>query len=351
MGLGVVFMTNVDIRLPKNRTFLVVGSGDPIKTFLQNLKLVFPESLVYVLSDKVCDESWSMCEKKPIEDVASDLGFKVDFIANINSNDVLEGVRKFGCNICFVLGSRWILKKPIIEYFNGNIFNYHTSDLPSYKGGGGYRWQVMNGEKYIYIAFHQVTEVIDNGPILKVYSKELSGDDCYPRDIFEGLYEFTKCVFFDFLEHLKLDVHEMKVQPKEGGAYFPLLDNEKNGAIDLSWGRDDIKAFVNAFSFPYKGAFIFYNDKKYFIKDVGVSNVIPKYHPFLVGLIINVTERYLEFVAKDGVVKVKDIADENGSSIEFKSFKLGDRFYMPSDKLLEAKLYRPSNKKFILKVN
>ena len=209
----------------------------------------------------------------------------------------------------------------------------------------------MNRESYINIVFHQVTVKIDEGPVFKMYKKELSAENCYPINIFKELYQFTNTIFLEFLELLKQESHNLTFQDNENGTYFPLLDNDKNGAIDLTWTKSQIIEFINAFSFPYKGAFVFYKQDKVFFRNVLVRNDEINFHPFSIGLIVNKTDNYLDFIVNDGILRVSEILNVDSESIDFCLFNLGDRFYMPQDELLKAKLYRPSNKKFILKVN
>ncbi|MDD5431154.1 MAG: formyltransferase family protein [Candidatus Pacebacteria bacterium] len=346
-------MSQNSLKFPAQKSFLIVGSGDPVKTFLRGLAKFFKGSPVFVISDKECDRAWSACEKEPIEKVAKENGFEIEFVQDINDKETIEKIKKRGCNVCFVLGSRWIFKKEFIEIFNGCVFNYHTSDLPAYRGGGGYRWQVMNEEKNIYIAFHQIAVEIDKGSVLAMAKKELRAQkNIYPKDIFNQLYDFTKDYFAEFLEKLsKNDSVILSEQDQAKASYFPLLDNEINGAIDLGWNIKDIKLFIEAFSYPYKGAFIFYKDRKIFIKEAEISSRKEKYHPFATGLIINKGADFLEMAGSGGCILLKEICDERGAKLPVSEFKLGDRLSMPGDELLKARNYRPSNKSFVLKVN
>ena len=338
------------IKLPKNKNFLVVGSGDPVKTFIKALGKVYPKSKTLVLSDKKCDEAWSIYESESIANIANALSFSIKFVDDINTNQVLKTISDHNCNICFVLGSRWIFKERIINYFQGCIFNYHTSSLPKYRGGGGYRWQIMNKENYIYIAFHQLVKKIDAGPVLKEY-KQKEESIFYPEDIFKYLHQFTKEKFHDFLKFINNEDHYLKIQDENESTYFPLLDNDINGAINLVWSKSEILSFIRAFSYPYKGAFIFYNHKKYYIKEAEARHSENKFHPFALGLIINSTDDFVEFVAKNGIIKVRMIENENSEPVSCSFFRPGNRFYTPEKCLIEAALYRPSNKSFILTVS
>ena len=344
-------MHNQAVTIPSDLRFLIVGSGDPVKSFLKKIKEVFPHRYVYVLSDKNCDELWSIHEKKSINKVAEELGYEIDLIEEINTIEVLNKIKKNNCNICFVLGSKWIIKPDLINYFNGAIFNYHTSNLPEYKGGGGYRWQAMNDEGDIFVSFHQLTVDIDSGPILKTYKKNIPDKLRYPKDFFDNLYTLSNGVFVEFLNMLDKKILPLYEQDQKISTYFPLLDNEINGAIDLSWDIYEIVKFIEAFSYPYKGAFLYYQNKKYFFKEAEINGHYEKYHPFATGLIVNISYVSVDIIVNGGVLSLKNITDEHGDSIDTKIFFLGGRFYMPHDLLLEGKLHRPSNKTFTLKVN
>lgn len=344
--------SKIKFKFPSRKNFLIVGSGDPVKTFIKILVKYFSDSQILILSDKECDRAWSIYEKEPIEKVAQKNNIKLEFVEDVNAKEVIDKIIEAKYNICFVLGSRWIFKEEFINIFRGAIFNYHTSDLPKYKGGGGYRWQVMNQEKNIFIAFHQVVAEIDRGPILVVAKKKLKGKGkINPKDIFAGLHVFTNEYFDTFLKKFK-QTREVQLikQEKYGATYFPLLDNEINGAIDLTWGIKDIKLFIEAFSYPYKGAFLFYKGKKIFIKEAEISKRREKFHPFTAGLIINKTDKFLEVAGNGGCILLGEFSNENDEKLLIADFKLGDRLYVPPEILLLAKTHRPSNKKFILQV-
>ena len=329
---------------------MIVGSGDPIKIFLKSVYKVYPKSKVLVLSDKKCDEAWSIYEKDPIDDIVKNLGFDIQLINDINTISVFNEILEHECNLCFVLGSRWILKERLIDHFKGCIFNYHTSSLPKYRGGGGYRWQVLNNEDSIYIAFHQLIDRIDAGPILKEYRKTIT-EILYPADIFKSLHQFTKEKFEVFLNDLDSDLHKLRIQNEADSTYFPLLDNDINGAININWSINDILSFIRAFSYPYKGAFLFYKNKRYFFKEAEKKNSKEKFHPYTIGLILNSSHDFVDFCVKDGVIRGRIIENENSDPVQCSFFTSGNRFYMTEKTLVEAKLYRPSNKNFLLTIN
>ena len=44
-------------------------------------------------------------------------------------------------------GAAWIFKKQFINRFHGKLLNLHGSRLPQNRGGGGFSWRIMRGER------------------------------------------------------------------------------------------------------------------------------------------------------------------------------------------------------------
>ena len=348
----IIEKTMLTITLPKEKKFLLVGSGDPIKIFMKKIKEFLPRASVLVISEKECDEAWSIYDTRSIDSLAQKYNFSIYFPKDLNSKEAIDRVKNHGCNIGLVMGSRWILKDEIIGLFNGCLFNYHPANLPFYRGAGGYRWQVMNGERTVSITIHQLTSSIDAGPILMQQTKAIQSKDIYPEDFFINLQKLGEEIFAKFLRLISTKRKvAFRSQNNEKVTYFPLLDNAINGAIDLNWGKSDIKLFINAFGKPYSGAFLFYKRQKIHILRAQISKRRQKFHSFAQGLIINKTKDFIEVAVKDGSLIFSEMKDIGGERLPMSYFRVGDRFYVPLKILCEARTHRPSNKKFILKID
>jgi len=340
------------ITLPKEKKFLLIGSGDPIKIFMKKIKEFLPEAPVLVISEKECDKAWSIYNTRSINSLAKKYNFSIYFPKDLNSKKAIDEIKNYGCNIGLVMGCRWILKDEIIRLFNGCLFNYHPANLPFYRGAGGYRWQVMNNEKSVSITIHQLTSNIDAGPILMQKTRVIRSRDTYPEDFFVNLQKLCKEIFTDFLRLISTKRRvTLRPQNNEKATYFPLLDNTINGAIDLNWNKNDIKLFINAFGKPYNGAFLFYKKQKIHILRAQISKIRQKFHPFVRGLIINKTKNFVEVAIKDGGLIFLEMTDTKGKKLPMNYFKVGEKFYVPPSILFKATIYRPSNKEFILKAN
>ena len=79
-------------------------------------------------------------------------------------------------------GSPFIFRQVHIDTFKGNLLNSHGAPLPEFKGGGGFSWRILQGDKRGTSLMHLVTTKIDEGPIVFRKEFEFSKDDILPTD-------------------------------------------------------------------------------------------------------------------------------------------------------------------------
>jgi methionyl-tRNA formyltransferase len=241
-------------------------------------------------------------------------------------------------------GAPFIFKQREIDMFNGNILNSHGAPLPQFKGGGGFSWRILQGDKRGSSLVHVVTTAIDEGPI--VFRKDFVFGD---QDTIPLHYQNTQLQHDR--EHLlpwligvvagrtSLSSQESERLPelphRPFQTYFPRLLTNFHAAIDWSWNAEQLQRFVRAFSHPYSGAYSFHRGRKIRFFDCEISRQCPN-HPFVHGLVTDLTNSFFEIAVTDGFLRVNCIdfvTDGSGLS-------LGDRFYTPSDCLESIKFSR-----------
>ena len=72
-----------------------------------------------------------------------------------------------------IQGGKGIIKPNIIKLFSLGLLNFHSSDLPYYRGCSAPEWQLYEQKKIISTA-HKIDECIDTGAILKKKSLMLA---------------------------------------------------------------------------------------------------------------------------------------------------------------------------------
>jgi methionyl-tRNA formyltransferase len=69
-------------------------------------------------------------------------------------------------NLGVIVGFPYILPKMLIEFFVGNIFNFHAAKLPKYPGPRPLYWQIRQQEKETAITLHRAELKVDSGNII-----------------------------------------------------------------------------------------------------------------------------------------------------------------------------------------
>lgn len=229
------------------------------------------------------------------------------------------------------LGAAWIFKSELIEkLFNNQLFNLHGTRLPQNRGGGGFSWQIMMGNRFGFCVLHQVDGGVDTGDIIAISEFIYPSTARIPKD-YEEIYINRNLDFvIDFIEAHRSGVGILKPirQSEWFSTYWPRLNTDLNGFIDWNLSVEEIERFICAFDTPYKGASTFLNDKRVFLKKVSVSSQDGHFHSFQNGLIYRKSNDWFCVALKGATLIVEEILDENGDNI-ISNITVGDRLYTP----------------------
>jgi len=255
-------------------------------------------------------------------------------ITNKLSKDIVKKEIKNTNYIGISIGSPWIFKKNIIKIFRSRLYNIHGANLPFDRGGGGFSWQILQNKDTGYSCLHKVNEKIDNGNIiqtLKFKTKNFNN----PVDWQNEYLKVSTNIFEKNLNQLFNKKIKMRKQLKKNSTYWPRIDTESHGWINWNWSGEEILNFIKAFDDPYAGAHTQLNKKTFYFKN---CKFIKKknFHPFQYGLIINKTKKVLVVCVNNGIIQINNIFNKQRKKINFKNFKVGDRFFTPMKKLEEA---------------
>jgi methionyl-tRNA formyltransferase len=273
------------------------------------------------------------CEKNKIEHLT------VEQISDESVLSFLSGTTEF---FYLSLGAAWIFNKKLISsVFNDRLYNLHGTRLPQNRGGGGFSWQIMMGNRFGFCVLHRVDGGVDTGDIVATEEFLYPPTARVPSD-YEKIYLLKNFQFIvNFIDSHRASAHPLAStkQSEWFSTYWPRLNTELNGYID--WGLDasDLERFICAFDDPYKGASTFLNNKRVFVKSVSVSAQDGCFHPFQRGLIFRKTKNWLCVAIKNASLIVEQIRDEADRDV-LGEIKVGDRFSTPHQ-LLESALQRP----------
>jgi methionyl-tRNA formyltransferase len=234
-------------------------------------------------------------------------------------------------------GSPYIFSKDIIERFGHRIINGHSSRLPQQRGGGGYSWMIMQGNRVGYAVWHLVDEGIDNGDILALKEFEYPVSCQYPEDYLneKSIHEYG--VFKSLLQDIKLKKPlQRNGQSEHMSIYMPRLLTDVHGFIDWKWSGQEIERFAQAFGRPYKGASTFLMGKQVRVRSATSVTFDGTFHPFQYGIIYRLFENGVYVACKNGSLRCSLFRKDGIKPIEYKSNLIGERLYTPAEYLETA---------------
>lgn len=231
--------------------------------------------------------------------------------------------------MAFSFGAPWIFKKDFIAAFEGRFLNFHGSQLPRNRGGGGFSWRILEGFTLGYCLAHVMEEGVDTGAIVLkeefVHSSECRTPEDYTREVMKRLPPFIGRLI-DGLH--RGDEFHLEDQDEHRSTYWPRLHTEYHGWIDWAWEAADLERFIRAFDEPYAGAHTLWNGAPVYLKGCCLSRVDGAFHPFQAGIVYRKEMDRLCVAAKGGSVFIRSARSAGGEDL-LPKIRIGDRFFTP----------------------
>lgn len=271
-----------------------------------------------------------------IRDVMRRLGADVTIVEHLGPDSAAYTLDPNG-TLVVSLGSPFIIGQDLIQRFHGRVVNLHSAPLPEWRGGGGFSWRILAGDRRGAATIHLVTPGIDDGPILVQEGYTFPRFVRYPADHMAFSEERDAATLVRFLDGtLAGDAFPRRHQDDAGATYFPRLHTPTHGAIDWSLPAAAVERFVLAFSYPYDGARTFLGDRPVHIMDAtALAAPVLDVHPFMAGIVTTITTGFIDVCCGGGMVRVPREHLRTAAAI-----RPGDRFVTPPDALHRARAVR-----------
>jgi methionyl-tRNA formyltransferase len=266
-----------------------------------------------------------------MKDIAEIAQSPLLYFSDVNNKESISKISSTGANI-LISCSAPILKQGIINHFNMLTFNFHGSKF--YRGRGGASWLILNGKKMDSVVLHWLNLGIDTGCSICEEPFSLADSD-QPIDLFKK----QKACFYKLTlklgEYLKAQNIPAIEQPKDR-PYFPSLYTSIDGEINWRDYPVDIFRTIQAFGYPYSGAWsTLENSARSTKKRVSVarasiprSNKLDGFHPKTFGCIVGINKDLgsITVACKGGAIEILSFRDKNEEIPALKVAKLGMRF-------------------------
>jgi len=214
----------------------------------------------------------------------------------------------------FVISWRWII------HSDKNLIVLHDSILPKYRGFAPLMNMLINGEKEIGVTALFANGEYDCGDIIAQKSLTIT----YPITISDAINKITplytdlvNCIANKYFNNIKI----IGTKQNDDEATYSLWRNEEDYFINWNDTAINIKRFIDAVGYPYKGATTFANNQKVRILNANVVNDL-KIENRDVGKIIFFKNNCPVVVCREGLLQLENIVDDHNKVVQLTKFRI-----------------------------
>lgn len=244
----------------------------------------------------------------------------IDYLThpNINSDEFLEKIKPYQCDILISMSFNQIFKSRLIDLTPLKAINCHAGKLPFYRGRNILNWALINDEKEFGITVHYIDEGIDTGDIILQSCYPILEDDSY-LTLLERAYKACPIALYKAIKQIQVGgvnpIRQNSIDPL--GSYCVA---RKLGDELINWNDSSrcIYNFVRAISMPGPRATTMLDDTEFkinkaqYIKNAACYKGIP-------GSVIRVEECAFYVKTSDSFIKIMEWEGHRKP-------RIGDRF-------------------------
>lgn len=218
-------------------------------------------NLLFVLTDNNSTDIITYCQQNSI---------KV-FSGNPRNGKGFDFIKSFPVDVITSVNYLFLIEKDIIEFPKILSFNIHGSLLPKYRGRTPHVWAIINNEKKAGITAHTIDTGCDSGEIIEQVEIKIEDSDT-GMDLLNKYHEKYNELLALILEDIEKGTLNFTKQDESKATYFGKR-TPADGLINWNWSKERINNWVRAQSYPYPGAFTFYNGEKVIIDKIKFSEL------------------------------------------------------------------------------
>ena len=245
--------------------------------------------------------------------------YDIDYFSHkdINSNEFLQKIRVYGCDILVSMSFNQIFKSSIINLTPNKIINCHAGKLPFYRGRNILNWVLINDEKEFGITVHFVDDGIDTGDIILQRVFPISDDDNY-FTLLNKSYVECAIILYDAIKLFqRQDVHPIVQNTIHPIGFYCGIRGEGDEIINWGLPAREIFNFVRAICLPGPMAQSTINNRIIKINKINIVENAPNYKGTN-GQIIGKTNNSFYVKTNDSFIEVIEFNYEG-------SIRIGDR--------------------------
>ncbi len=221
--------------------------------------------------------------------------------------------KKTNAKYVISIGWRWIIN---IESHQKLII-FHDSLLPKYRGFNPLVTALINGDSEIGVTVLFGTSEFDKGDIISQYKIKVT----YPIKIEKAIELVSKgytFLFFDIIKKILDEKEIISIPQNEELATYSVWRDEYDYFIDWTKSSYEIKRFIDAVGFPYKGARTKMDNQEILVHDVEIFKELNVSNPDI-GKVLLKQDQFPVIICGTGLIMITKISDLFGNYLPFPS--------------------------------
>lgn len=240
-------------------------------------------------------------------------------------NSLLEQCSILNIQVGFAVGWKYMISTKFNEQVKYGLIVFHDSLLPKYRGFAPTPTAIICGEVEVGVTALKACDEVDAGDVVLQKKIQIDSSD-YIQDVIDKESEIYAQMLIEIIESIENGTIQYTKQNHEEATYSIWRD-EEDYKIDWYNTSKEVSNSVRALSYPYKGAYTFYNNRKIVIDKVLECEdlVFAIRQP---GKIWKIENGHPIVICGTGMLKILKAHDEVGEEVIFNKLRtrLGRKF-------------------------
>jgi methionyl-tRNA formyltransferase len=252
-----------------------------------------------------------LCDQHGIETIDS---------LDVNSSATLDRMETLQPDYIFTLGTSQLFGGSLLAIPKHFVVGSHPSLLPAGRGRAPVPWTILQGLTSSAVSFFRMAVKADEGDILLQRKFDIPNNS-YAIDVYTLVADNLAAGFCEIYAQIAQSTVEFIPQDSEAYSYR-CKRTPADGLIDFRASAAIIETLIRAVSYPYPGAYFYYQSKKVEVWRAALEG-IPNYEG-TPGQILLKRGNNLLVQTGDGGIWLSEFSN-SGELLPITEFRIGDR--------------------------
>jgi methionyl-tRNA formyltransferase len=242
--------------------------------FLQRLFALAPEHTIFVFSFR--EDPWEPPFLEDIRQLTLSHGqqfFEAKQIAGAQWAAFWDST---SIDMLFAVSWRYLIPPALYSRFRRGAFIFHDSLLPHYRGFAPTVWAIINGATRSGVTLFQIAERVDAGDIVDQQAFPIGPDETIAEVMEQATQTYLLLLERNITTLLEGEI--VTTPQDEAAATYTCRRLPEDNLIDWSQATTQVYNLIRAVSYPYPGAFTYWQDQKLTIWQ---AQTIPDAHSYV----------------------------------------------------------------------